>query len=62
MWSNQQQRTKQAYENTKKKNRTGQGSGNSPFIWKVLSSKMIKIYDKYKERNTMTHRTNKQQI
>jgi hypothetical protein len=41
--------SKQAYEKTKKTNLygTGQGSGNSPFIWTILSSKMIKIYDKY---------------
>jgi hypothetical protein len=41
--------TKQTYGNTKKTKLygTGQGSRNSPFIWTLLSSEMIKIFDKY---------------
>jgi hypothetical protein len=41
--------TKQTYGNTKKTKLygTGQGSGNSPFIWTLISSEIIKIYHKY---------------
>jgi hypothetical protein len=41
--------TKQTYGNSEKTKLfgAGQGSGNSPFIWTLISSEMIKIYDKY---------------